>query len=291
MSDQEQNSELRQPALLETEPMLHLRQLAPVLPPSTIKKSTIQVPSVDDPRPVLIVLHQETSTPGRVGNALRLLGHPLDIRRPRFGDPLPETLDDHAGAVIFGGPMSANDPDDYVRREIDWIAVPLREDRPFLGICLGAQMLAMQLGARVAPHPEGRAQIGYYPIRPTAAGRAICAKWPDHVYHWHREGFELPVGSQLLAEGTDFPVEAFRSGNSFGFQFHPDVTYAMMHRWTTRGHERLDLPGARPRREHFADRAVHDVSERAWLKAFLDGWLGRMPLVAASDIVMSQAAE
>src|SRR6202161_2232788 len=77
--------------------------------------------------PVLIVLHQETSTPGRVGNALRALGHALDVRRPRFGDPLPETLDHHAGAVIFGGPMSANDPDDYVRREIDWIAVPLRE--------------------------------------------------------------------------------------------------------------------------------------------------------------------
>src|SRR3954468_9465499 len=97
--------------------------------------------------PVLIVLHQENSTLGRVGNALRALGHRLDIRRPRFGDALPETLDDHAGAVIFGGPMSANDPDDYVRREIDWIAVPLREQRPFMGICLGAQMLAMQLGA------------------------------------------------------------------------------------------------------------------------------------------------
>jgi GMP synthase (glutamine-hydrolysing) len=249
-----------------------------------------------DLRPVLIVLHQETSTPGRVGNALRLLGHQLDIRRPRFGDPLPETLDDHAGAVVFGGPMSANDPDDYVKREIDWISVPLKEDRPFLGICLGAQMLAVQLGARVAPHPEGRAQIGYYPIRPTAAGRAICADWPDHVYHWHREGFELPAGTELLAEGSDFPVEAFRLGHSFGLQFHPDVTTAMMHRWTTRGHERLALPGARPCREHFTYRAVHDVHERAWLKEFLDGWLARMPLaassdVAASDYVLAQAAE
>jgi GMP synthase (glutamine-hydrolysing) len=244
-----------------------------------------------DLRPVLIVLHQETSTPGRVGNALRLLGHPLDVRRPRFGDPLPETLDDHAGAVIFGGPMSANDPDDYVRREIDWIGIPLREDRPFLGICLGAQMLAVQLGARVAPHPEGRAQIGYYPIRPTAAGRVICADWPDRVYHWHREGFELPAGSELLAEGSDFPVEAFREGHAFGFQFHPDVTTAMMHRWTTRGHDRLELPGARPCREHFAYRAVHDVTERAWLKHFLDGWLARRPRVAASGLMMAQAAE
>src|SRR5688572_10159044 len=98
-------------------------------------------------KPVLIVLHQETSTPGRVGNALRALGQPRDIRRPQSGDALPDTLDQHAGAVIFGGPMSANASDDYVRREIDWIEVPLREQRQFLGICLGAQMLAKQLGA------------------------------------------------------------------------------------------------------------------------------------------------
>ena len=202
---------------------------------------------------------------------------------PRFGDPLPETLDEHAGAVIFGGPMSANDPDEFVRREIDWISVPLREQRPFLGICLGAQMLAMQLGARVAPHPEGRAEVGYYPIRPTPAGLALCPHWPDHVYHWHREGFELPNGAELLAEGGDFPIQAFQTGHAFGFQFHPDVTYAMMHRWTTRGYDRLAAPGARARHDHFADRAVHDVTERAWLKAFLDDWLTRMPLSVRSE--------
>lgn len=182
--------------------------------------------------------------------------------------------------------MSANDPDEFIRREIDWISVPLREQRPFLGICLGAQMLARQLGARVAPHPEGRAQIGYYPIRPTAAGLEVCPHWPDHVYHWHREGFELPSGAELLAEGSDFPVEAFQLDHAFGLQFHPDVTYAMMHRWTTRGDARLELPGARPRHHHFADRAVHDASERAWLKQFIEGWLARVPFS-----VMSEAAE
>jgi len=126
-------------------------------------------PPRTEARPVLVVLHQENSTPGRVGNVLRALGHRLDVRRPRFGDQLPETLDEHAGAVIFGGPMSANDSDRYIAEEIDWIEIPLREQRPFLGICLGAQMLARQLGAPVAPHPEGVTQIGYYPIRPTAA--------------------------------------------------------------------------------------------------------------------------
>src|SRR5580700_2607213 len=116
----------------------------------------VSVSAVAPLLPVLIVLHQEHSTPGRVGNVLRALGHRLDIRRPRFSDLLPETLDHHAGAVIFGGPMSANDPDDYIAKEIDWIEIALKEQRPFLGICLGAQMLARQLGAQVAPHPEGQ---------------------------------------------------------------------------------------------------------------------------------------
>jgi GMP synthase (glutamine-hydrolysing) len=223
---------------------------------------------------MLIVLHQEHSTPGRVGTALRHRGLALDVRRPCQGDPLPATMEAHAGAVIFGGPMSANDDNEFVRREIDWIAVPLRENKPFLGICLGAQMLARQLGARVFHHPEGHVEIGYYPIRPTDAGRAICALWPGHVYQWHREGFDLPPGSELLAEGEVFPTQAFRyDGAAYGLQFHPDVTHAMMCRWTTRGHERLTLPGAKPRGAHFADCAVYDVAGRAWLTSFLDHWL------------------
>lgn len=233
------------------------------------------------PRPVLIVLHQENSTPGRIGNALRAMGYPLDIRRPRFGDLLPETLARHSGAVIFGGPQSANDPDDFIKREIAWTDVALSEARPLLGICLGAQMLAKHLGATVARHREGREEIGYYPIRPTVEGRELCGDWPEHVYQWHREGFNLPAGCELLAEGDDFPIQAFRYGSAFGIQFHPDVTTAMMHRWTTCGDARFDAPGAHPRAQHFAYRAIYDVIERAWLAAFLDNWLRGMPCVSA----------
>jgi GMP synthase (glutamine-hydrolysing) len=88
-------------------------------------------------RRVLIVLHQEHSTPGRIGRLLVEQGFDLDIRRPRFDDPLPRTMDEHAGVVIFGGPMSANDPDEWMKRETDWIGVPLAEKKPFLGVCLG----------------------------------------------------------------------------------------------------------------------------------------------------------
>jgi GMP synthase (glutamine-hydrolysing) len=224
--------------------------------------------------PVLIVLHQENSTPGRVGQELRSRGYALDIRRPRFDDPLPETLENHAGAVIFGGPPSANDTDDYIRREIDWISVPLKEKKPFLGICLGAQMLAHHLGARVYPHPQGHAEVGYYPIYPTDAGLEICDPWPSHVYQWHREGFDLPAGAAMLAQGDAFPNQAFRYGPAaYALQFHMDVTHAMMCRWTVRGHARMELPGAQPRDAHFAGKLLHDTACRAWLGAFIDGWL------------------
>ena len=225
-------------------------------------------------QPVLIVLHQESSTPGRVGHTLKALGFALDVRRPRFGDPLPRTLSEHAGAVIFGGPMSANDADDFIRREIDWIAVPLEEEKPLLGICLGAQMCARALGGKVAPHPGGHVEAGYYPIRPTAAGLAVVDPWPERVYQWHREGFDLPAGAELLAEGDTFEVQAFRYGRSYALQFHPDVTHATMYRWMARGHQRLEMPGARPYAAHVADRAVYDYSARAWLSVFLERWIG-----------------
>jgi len=226
-------------------------------------------------QPILIVLHRDNSAPGRVGHALHDRGYPLDIRRPCFGDPLPATMAEHAGAIIFGGPMSANDADDFVRRETDWIAVPLKERKPFLGICLGAQMLARHLGSRVYPHADGHAEIGYYPIRPTDIGRAVCDPWPEQVYQWHREGFELPSGAELLAEGDTFPVQAFRIGSAYALQFHPEVTHATICRWTVRGHERTFLPGAKRRAAHFADRAVYDLAGRVWLAAFLNHWLGQ----------------
>lgn len=223
---------------------------------------------------VLIVLHQETSTPGRVGQSLRRRGFALDIRKPRFGDKLPETMNDHAGAVVFGGPMSANDPDAFVRREIDWFDIPLREEAPCLGICLGAQMLARNLGADVTGHRDGYAEIGYYPISATEAGKTFMP-WPDKVYQWHSEGFELPSGAELLAKGNVYQNQAFRVGPAaFGIQFHPELTLAMLYRWTTRGAPRMQLPGAQDRRAHFAGRAVFDHATRTWLEDFLDRWIG-----------------
>jgi GMP synthase (glutamine-hydrolysing) len=222
---------------------------------------------------ILIVLHSEASTPGRIGTMLRARGYDLDLRRPILGDPLPETMVDHEGAVIFGGPMSANDPDDWIAREIDWIGVPLKEQKPFLGVCLGAQMLARQLGGSVGPHHEGKVEIGYYPLRPTKAG-APHGPWPETVYHWHRESFTLPAGGTLLATGDTFENQAFSYGPAaFGLQFHPEVTRLTMHRWTVLGAHRFSMPGAQTRQQHLDANLLHDDAVRAWLDQFLDTWL------------------
>ncbi|MGA2492531.1 MAG: glutamine amidotransferase [Roseiarcus sp.] len=226
---------------------------------------------------VLIVLHQDHSTPGRVGTLLAQRGFALDVRRPSLGEPLPATLAEHAGAIVFGGPMSANDDHlDWVRREIDWLAVPLSEDKPLLGVCLGAQMLARHLGVRVFTYPDKRSEIGYYPITPTPDAARLCAApFPRHVYHWHCDGFELPRGARLLAASDgEFPNQAFAFGSrALALQFHPEVTYAMICRWTTRGDERLERPGAQPRSAHLDGWFLYDRAVALWLETMLSAWL------------------
>jgi GMP synthase (glutamine-hydrolysing) len=160
---------------------------------------------------VLLVLHQEHSTPGRIGIALKAMEVRLDIRRRICGEPLPDRLADHDGVVVFGGPMSANDRLDWVRREIKWLETPLAEDKPLLGLCLGAQMLARALGARVFSYDDKRSEIGYYPIDPTLIGDRLCpAPFPRTVYQWHSDGFDLPQGANSsLLVGLIFPNQAY----------------------------------------------------------------------------------
>jgi len=220
--------------------------------------------------PVLVILHQETSSPGRIGRLLQERGFPLDIRRPALGDVLPDTLAKHSGAIIFGGPQSANDDHDYIKREIDWLSVPLKENRPYLGICLGAQMLVRHLGGQVAAREGEITEIGWYPIRPTEEGRKLM-DWPDMVYHFHREGFDLPKGATLLAEGDAYQNQAYRYGdNAWGVQFHAELTQAMMHRWVVKAEHRFTMPNAQKGKQHLEGRLLYDARLKVWLNQFLD---------------------
>ena len=226
--------------------------------------------------PILIVLHQEHSTPGRVGRLLRERGYPLDIRRPRFGDPLPETMAGHAGAVIFGGPMSANDPDEFVKAEIDWIAVPLKENKPYLGLCLGAQMMALHsapTSGRI-PRAAPRSAItrcsrrgGHAPERVGACpGRAMSITGTGRASTAPRRG-DAGDGRRLSDPGDP------GGRTAFGLQFHPEVTHAMMCRWTVMAEERLRMPGAQDRIRQLAGRFQHDPHVPHGSTGFLDHWL------------------
>ncbi|MDQ0503456.1 GMP synthase (glutamine-hydrolyzing) [Xanthobacter agilis] len=234
-----------------------------------------QVPGRDtaDSTDILIVVHQAHSTPGRIGERLERRGYRLDVRRPALGDPLPDALSSYAGAVVFGGPMSVNDDLPFIRAEIDFIDRALKAQTPLLGICLGGQMMAKALGARVSPHREGTCEIGYYPLAATDTGAALLP-WPSHVYHWHSEGFELPRGADLLATGEVFPNQAFRYGASaYALQFHPEVTREMMCLWTVRGAHNLTKRGAQPGEAHLQGWGRYDAAVCRWLDGFLDMWL------------------
>jgi GMP synthase (glutamine-hydrolysing) len=228
---------------------------------------------------ILVVVHQPTSDPGLVGQILEANGCILDKCCPMLAQPLPTSLDDHDGVVVFGGPMSANDETlTFIRDELAWIPSVLDAGKPYLGVCLGAQLLARVLGAKVAPHSDGEREIGYRPIQLTAAGTEAfgqSAAQLTHVYHWHKEGFELPQGSTLLATGKSFPHQAFCYGDrTYAIQFHPEITEEMIHAWVGRAApEDFQCIGAQAPDDQLQHHWQHGASVEQWLTGFLEKWL------------------
>lgn len=163
------------------------------------------------------------------GYALRYLEAGVDDVSALAAEP-PDLL------VVLGGPIGAGDEEDYpfLAQERAVLAQRLAESRPTLGICLGAQLMARALGARV--YPATRKEIGWSTLNLTAAGQAGCLAElaPEHtpVLHWHGDTFDLPAGAERLASTEVCPNQAFRYGrHALALQFHPEVTERALERW------------------------------------------------------------
>ena len=185
----------------------------------------------------------------------------------------PRTLEKHAGVIVFGGPMSANDETPEIKKEIDWLSLALKQKIPYFGICLGAQLMVRQLGGEVTRHNQGLVEIGYHPLQATKAGTQLFTGWSDHYFQWHKEGFSLPAGADLLASGQRFEHQAFSYAHHvFGVQFHPEITKTIMRRWSSEAAHMLTKKGAHNAERLLADHQIYKDAQRNWLHQFMSHW-------------------
>lgn len=138
--------------------------------------------------------------------------------------------------VVLGGPVSINDGAmfPFIETELELLKQRIAADKPTLGICLGAQLIATALGATVYPGEEK--EIGWYDLNLTASGEDSALRYLHAAHcrmlHWHGETFDLPEGATLLASSEKFQNQAFGyAKNILALQFHPEVTQQNMEKW------------------------------------------------------------
>ena len=184
---------------------------------------------------VLVLQHIACEPPGAFEDVLVAAG--ADIHRVELdeGDALPP-WQDFVAIVAMGGPMSVNDDAElpWLTAEKQAIAEAVRAGVPYWGSCLGVQLLAAALGARV--YPGSQPEVGVLPVALTDEGRAdpVFAGIPAEfqTLQWHGDTFDVPEGGVLLASSPAFPNQAFRVGQAaYGVQFHVEVTEHMAREW------------------------------------------------------------
>lgn len=177
---------------------------------------------------------------------------------------------------VLGGPIGAYEDDRYpwLAAEIEFVRRRLNSKRPLIGICLGAQLMARALGARVYPGPEK--EIGWAPLTITQAGLATplsaLAEVPA-MLHWHGDTFDLPAGCETLASTRAVPNQAFAMGrHALALQFHPEICVDELERWLV-GHAcELSVNGIDPRKVR-ADAEHHGAALARASREMLSQWL------------------
>jgi GMP synthase-like glutamine amidotransferase len=177
----------------------------------------------------LVVQHVAPEQPFAIEEALRAAGVAVETVRVFAGEPLPAGLSDLDGLVVMGGPMSANSDDGFPSRsaELALLSQAVTAGIPTLGVCLGAQLLALAAGGSVR-RGEAGPEVGWGQVELTDACRsdALFADLPSRleVMQWHGDTFSLPEGGAILAANAAYANQAFRVGSAaWGLQFHIEV--------------------------------------------------------------------
>lgn len=221
---------------------------------------------------IILIDHHDNLDDDRVTSHLTEMGYEIDLRCPFKGDTLPHIDDDIAGSVIYGGAQSVNDTIKFpfLEIEVKWINQMIDSNLPLLGICLGAQLIAYTLGAKVSRHKDKLYEFGYYEVFPTDDAK----RWmPNNMYvtQAHFEQFELPKGATLLATGNDFHCQAFKfNENIYAVQFHPEVTEKIFERWQNSDWAFFDQPGSQTREQQNALMKPADEIQGKWFINFLN---------------------
>ena len=185
---------------------------------------------------VLVLQHIACEPPGVFEDVLLERGATIQRVELDEGDALPPSLEGIDAIVAMGGPMSVNDEHEHpwLAAEKALIRRAVADGMPFWGSCLGVQLLASSLGARVT---RGAApEVGVLPVfaTPEAADDPVFSglAWPRPTLQWHQDTFDLPEGATLLATSPAYPHQAFRVGPvAYGVQFHVEIDASMADEW------------------------------------------------------------
>lgn len=221
---------------------------------------------------IVVIEHEEPVDTDTGIRHLQARGSAVKICQPFRGEALPAIDDRVAGVIVTGGPQFVSDLDSfpYLRDEMAFIGDAMAHDVPLLGICLGGQLIAAQLGGTVDYHAEGKVALGYYPLDLTDEGKHWIAD-DLRVLAGNAQGFTCPGGATLLASGEVFPNQAFRYGDrTIALQFHPEATRAIVNYWKQVLGGNAGKPGARTLAELDSGFDEHNDRLTVWYQSFLD---------------------